>query len=58
MSFLEKIEDWIISHTMPPIEYVGHPHRDAPPDDVPLAFGMLLVVCMLVVTCGVHYCGK
>jgi hypothetical protein len=56
MSILDTVEDWVIRHTLPIAETTPRP--EPPKDDKAIAFCLLLVVCALLVTCGVHYCGN
>jgi hypothetical protein len=53
MGFLNKAEDWLITHLMKPTDFdlqpVGHP----PKDDVPIALTLFVLFSLaLVATCG------
>jgi hypothetical protein len=54
MSFLNKIEDWIIRQTLqPPLE--TSPMLPSPKDDVPIALTLFVLFSLVIVaTCG-HY---
>jgi hypothetical protein len=54
MSFLNRLEDWLIRQTLqPPLE--THPALPEKPDEVPVLLTLLIVALLgTAVTCG-HY---
>ena len=53
MSFLNKIEDWIIKQTLRPTDYDLQPAGHPPNDDIPIAFTLFVLFSLAIVaTCG------
>jgi hypothetical protein len=58
MSLLERIEDWIVRRTLPPVEPLPPHCPEHDRSDLPLSLALYLVLCLsIVATCG-HYCAR